>query len=165
MDDGQHKIPARTVPVNRPIARILAALAAAAVIGGLVYAVPAAAHLSEPAAATVHGPTARRLWAAAAAGLALVGAAIGGLALVRPVSQSGTAAVVALVAGLIAAVNGALTLAVAEGGPGTGNGVVGGAAALVLGLIAMALGGLARARSRRGAGQFRPIPEPPPPTE
>jgi hypothetical protein len=56
---------------------------------------------------------------------------------------------VALVAGLIAVVNGGLNLAIANGGPGTGNGVVGGAAALVLGLIAMALGGLALARSRR----------------
>jgi len=46
-------------------------------------------------------------------------------------------------------VNGGLNLAIAKGGPGTGNGVVGAAAALVLGLIAMALGGLALARSRR----------------
>ncbi|MGW2068716.1 DUF6223 family protein [Streptomyces sp. NPDC001953] len=60
-------------------------------------------------------------------------------------------AVVALVSGLIAVLNGALNLAVADGGPGTGNGVVGGALALVLGLVAMALGGLALARSRRAA--------------
>jgi hypothetical protein len=45
--------------------------------------------------------------------------------------------------------NGGLNLAVANGGPGTGNGVVGGAAAFVLGLIGMALGGLVLARSRR----------------
>jgi hypothetical protein len=56
---------------------------------------------------------------------------------------------VALLTGLIAMVNGGLNLAVATGGPGTGNGVIGGAVALVLGLIAMAFGGLARARSRR----------------
>ena len=54
-------------------------------------------------------------------------------------------------AGLIALVNGGLNLAVATGGPGTGNGVVGGAAAVVLGLIALALGGLALARCRRTA--------------
>ena len=54
----------------------------------------------------------------------------------------------ALAAGLIAVINGGLNLAVASGGPGSGNGVVGGAAALVLGLIAMAAGGLALARSR-----------------
>jgi hypothetical protein len=46
-------------------------------------------------------------------------------------------------------VNGGLNLAIATGGPGTGNGVVGGAVALVLGLIATVLGGLALARSRR----------------
>jgi Na+-driven multidrug efflux pump len=58
---------------------------------------------------------------------------------------------VALVSGLIAVLNGALNLAVADGGPGTGNGVVGGALALVLGLIAMVLGRLALTRSRRTA--------------
>jgi hypothetical protein len=51
--------------------------------------------------------------------------------------------------GLIAAVNGGLNLAVANGGPGTGNGVVGGAAAVVLGLIGVAIAGLALARSSR----------------
>jgi len=56
---------------------------------------------------------------------------------------------VALVAGPIALINGGLNLALATGGPGTGNGVVGGAAAVVLGLIGTALGGLALTRSRR----------------
>ena len=51
----------------------------------------------------------------------------------------------------MAVVNGGLNLAMANGGPGTGNGVVGGAAAFVLGLIALALGGLVRARVRRTA--------------
>jgi len=54
-----------------------------------------------------------------------------------------------LVAGLIAVANGGLVLALANGGPGSGNGVVGGAGALVLGMIALALGGLALTRSRR----------------
>jgi hypothetical protein len=120
----------------------------------LVHAVLVAAHLSEPAAMTVYGLTARRLWATTVAVLALVGVLIGGLALGRPASRFGTAsgqvgATVALASGLIAAVNGGLNLALANGGPGTGNGVVGGAAALVLGLIAAAIGGLALARSRR----------------
>ena len=52
-------------------------------------------------------------------------------------------------AGLLAVVNGGLLLAIANGGPGTGNGVVGAAGAAVLGLIAMVLGGLALAQSRR----------------
>jgi uncharacterized protein DUF6223 len=140
--------------MKRTFVIILAALGAAALFGGLVYAVLVAAHVSEPAANTVYGLTPRRLWASTVAVLALVGVVIGGLALARPASRFGTASgrggsIVALVAGLIAVVNGGLNLAIASGGPGTGNGVVGAAAAVVLGLIAIALGGLAQARSRR----------------
>jgi len=132
----------------------IAVLAAAALFGGLVYAVLVAAHVSEPSATTVHGLTPRRLWATTVAVVALAGVVIGGLALARPVGRFGTAsgrlgALTALAAGLIAVVNGGLNLAVAKGGPGTGNGVVGGAAAFVLGLIALALGGLALSRCRR----------------
>jgi|SRR5882672_10916084 len=140
--------------MTRTFARILAALAAAALFAGLVHAVLVAAHVSEPAGTTVYGLTARRLWATTVSVLALAGVVIGGLALARrPASRFGIAsggrgAIVALLMGLIAVVNGGLVLAVADGGPGTGNGVVGGAAALVLGLIATSLGGLALARSR-----------------
>jgi hypothetical protein len=56
---------------------------------------------------------------------------------------------VALGAGLAGMVIGGLVVAAAEGGPGTGYGIVGGFVALVVGLIAMVLGGLALARSRR----------------
>jgi hypothetical protein len=140
--------------MKRAFALILAALAAAALFGGLVHAALVAAHVSEPAATTVYGLTPRRLWATTVAVLALVGVVIGGLALARPARPFGTAsgrlgAIVALVTGLVAVVNGGLVLAMANGGPGSGNGVVGGAGALVLGLIAMALAGLALARSRR----------------
>jgi Family of unknown function (DUF6223) len=139
--------------MKRTFVIVLAAVAAAAVFTGLVYTVLVAAHVSEPAASTVYGLTVRRLWATAAALLALVGVVVGGLALVRPARRFGTSsgrlgAILALVAGVLAAVNGGLNLAVATGGPGTGNGVVGGAAAFVLGLIAVAIGGLAMARSR-----------------
>jgi uncharacterized protein DUF6223 len=139
--------------MKRPFVIVLAALAAAAVFAALVHTVLVAAHVSEPAASTVYGLTIRRLWATAAALLALVGVIVGGLALVRPAPRFGTTsgrlgAILALFVGLIAAVNGGLNLAVATGGPGTGNGVVGGAAAFVLGLIAAAIGGLALARSR-----------------
>src|SRR5262245_58255 len=144
--------------MKRTPALILAALAAAALVGGLVYAVLVAAQVSEPAATTVHGPTPRRLWATAVAVLGLGGAVIGGLALRRSAGRIGPGhgrrgAIVALVAGLIAAVNGGLNLAVATGGLGSGNGVAGGAAALVLGLIATVLSGMALARSRRREGQ------------
>jgi hypothetical protein len=140
--------------MKRTFALIFAALAAAALFGGLVHAVLVVAHLSEPAGTTVYGLTPRRLWATMVAALALVGVVIGGMALRRYAGRIGTGnermwAIVALAVGLIAVVNGWLNLATAKGGPGTGNGVVGGAAALVLGLIAMALGGLALARSRR----------------
>src|SRR5262249_15032859 len=104
-----------------------------------------------PAATTVYGMTPRRVWATAVAALALIGVIIGGLSLTHGRVSTASArreAILALVAGLIAAANGVLNLAVASGGPGTGNGVVGGAAAFVLGVIAMAIGGLALARSR-----------------
>ena len=146
----------KTKSMKRTFALILAALAAAALFGGLVHAVLVAAHVSEPAATTVYGLTPRRLWATAVAVLALVGMVIGGLALRRSAGRIGAGngtlgAIVGLVAGLIAVVNGGLNLAIANGGPGTGNGVVGGAAAFVLGLIALAIGRLALARCRRTA--------------
>lgn len=56
--------------MKRTFAIILAGVAAAALFGGIVYAVLVAAHVSEPAAATIYGPTPRRLWATA---VALVG--------------------------------------------------------------------------------------------
>jgi hypothetical protein len=139
--------------MKRSLVLIVAALAAVALLVGLVHAVLVATNLSEPAATTVHGLTSRRLWATTAAMLALAGVVIGGLALARPGSRLGTnsgrlGTIVALVAGLVAVLNGGLNLAVANGGPGTGNGVVGAAGALVLGLIAMAFGGLGMTRSR-----------------
>jgi Family of unknown function (DUF6223) len=140
--------------MKRTFAIIAAAVAAGALFCGLVYAVLVAAHVSDPAATTVYGLTPRRLWATVIAVLALLGALIGGLGLVRPASRFGTGsgrrrAVVALVTGVIAMINGGLNLAIADGGPGTGNGVVGAAAAVVLGLVALALGGLALVRYRR----------------
>src|SRR5215510_12552111 len=115
MDDNLYSM-------KRTIAYILAGLAAAALFGGLVHAVLVAAHLSEPAATTVYGLTLRRLWATTAFVLALGGAVIGGLALRRSAGRIGAGngrigAIVALVAGLIAAVNGGLNLAIANGGP------------------------------------------------
>ena len=139
--------------MKRTFAILFAAVTAAALVAGLVHAVLVAAHVSEPAATTVYGLTPRRLWATTVAGLALVSVVVGGRALARPTgrfdARSGRRApIVALVVGLIAAVNGGLNVAVANGGPGTGNGVVGGAAAFVLGLMGVAIAGLALARSR-----------------
>ena len=140
--------------MKRTIVLILAAMAAIALFAALVHFVLLAAHVSEPAATTVHGLTPRRLWATTVAVLALASAVIGVVALARPASRFGTGsgrfgAIVALVLGLIAVVNGALVVAFSSGGPGSGNGVVGGAGALVLGLIGASLGAMALARSRR----------------
>ena len=134
----------RLTDMKRTLIVILAAITAAALFGGLVHTVLVAAHVSEPAATTVYGLTLRRLWATAVVVLGLGGVVIGGLALARPARRFG--AIVTLVAGPIALVNGGLVLAIANGGPGSGNGVVGGAAALVLGMIATVLGGLALCR-------------------
>ncbi|MFH8803993.1 DUF6223 family protein [Streptomyces sp. NPDC017936] len=134
--------------------RRLLATAAAALLAGIGLAAPAAAHASARAAeAGAYTLTAARFWATAAALLALAGVVVGRLALARSsrcIGHGGTkGAVAALVAGPIAVVGGTLNLAVADGGPGTGNGVVAGAGALLLGLIATVLGWLALARSRR----------------
>lgn len=137
--------------MKRTLVVALAVVAAVGLLAGLVHVALVAAHLSEPAATTVYGLTFRRLWAALVAVLALVGVIVAGLALVRP-SSGRLGALAGLATGLIAGVNGGLVLAVANGGPGSGNGVIGGAGALVLGVVAMALGGLALVRSRRRAG-------------
>ena len=138
--------------MKRTFAFILIGLVAAVLFAVFVPAIVMATHLSEPAANTVQGLTPRRLWATTVAVLALIAVVIGSLALRQSGrigrSNVGMRPIVALVAGLIAVVNGALNLTMATGGPGTGNGVIGGAAALVLGLIGMVLGGLALARSR-----------------
>lgn len=134
--------------MKRTFVLFLVALAAVAVFAGLVYVVLVATHLSGSAAMTVQGPTTRRLWATTASVLALMSVVIGGLAMVRS-AGFGLSIILALAAGLVAVINGALVLAVANGGLGSGNGVVGGAVALVLGLIGMIIGGLALSRSRR----------------
>ena len=101
--------------MKRTAAIILAGLAASALFAGLVHAVLVAAHVSEPAATTVYGLTPRRLWATMVAVVAVAGVVIGWLALARPASRFGTAsgrlgAILALVAGLIAVINGALNV-------------------------------------------------------
>ncbi|GAA3262851.1 DUF6223 family protein [Nonomuraea helvata] len=96
--------------------------------------------------------TPARIWASVAALVALGGVVIGWLAL-RSVRRSGDGAkrvaIAAVVVGLIGGLNGAVKLAVADGGLGTGNGVFGAALALALGLAGAVLGGLALDRARR----------------
>ena len=97
--------------------------------------------------------TTARLWATLAAFVGLAGAVAGAVALARAVRGVGhrgrNGAVVALACGTGALVVGVVNLLVADGGPGTGNGVVGAGMAIVLGLAGLVLGGLALTRSRR----------------
>ncbi len=140
--------------MKRTLTYSLLGLAAIAVFVGLVHAVLVIAQVSEPAATTIYGATTRRIWATTAGMLAMVSVIIG----VRSFRQSAVSintrsskiqVFVAISLGLIALVNAVLNLSMAKGGPGTGNGVVGAAAALVLGLIGMVFGVLAFARYRR----------------
>ena len=90
--------------------------------------------------------TAGRLVGSAAALVALAGVIIGGIVLARP---NGRRSMMAVVAGLIGLIGGGVLVATADGGPGSGSGIVGGYAAVAVGLVATVLGGLALARSRR----------------
>jgi hypothetical protein len=93
-----------------------------------------------------------RLVGSVAALVALAGVVIGGLALARLAGRRRRrGAVAAMAAGLSGMVMGGLVVAAAEGGPGTGYGIVGGFVALAIGLVATVLGWLALARSRRTA--------------
>ena len=136
--------------MKRTFSLTLISLAAAVLFAGLVYAVLRVAHLSEPAATTIHGATGRRLWATSVVLLALASVSVCVVALARSASRFTTVPwrFGTLIIGLIATVNGVLVLTLATGGPGSGNGVVGGAAALVLGLAATAMAGKGLARSR-----------------
>jgi hypothetical protein len=131
--------------MKRTLSLVLASLVLFAVFAGLVHLVLVATHRADSAATTVQGLTRQRLWAAIAVGLALVSGVTSALALTRRATRFAAAG---MIAGLIAAINGGLVLAVANGGPGTGNGVVGGAAALVLGIAAVTVGGFAASRAR-----------------
>ncbi|WP_306319667.1 MULTISPECIES: DUF6223 family protein [unclassified Streptomyces] len=93
--------------------------------------------------------TAERVWSSAAAGVGLIGVIFAVLALTGRIGdRAGKAAFAAQVAGLVAIVVGAVDLALADGGPGTGNGVVGAGLALVLGVAAVVVGRRARRRPR-----------------
>jgi hypothetical protein len=123
-----------------------------ALLGGFGLVTPAAAHVlaqSDPVSA--YTLTAGRFWSLVAALVGLTGVVIGGLTLARSgrIGNGGRGAIVALAAGLAGGAIGGLVVAAADGGPGSGSGIVGGFVALAVGLTGMALGGLALARSRR----------------
>lgn len=98
------------------------------------------------AAVSTSSLSAGRLWSLVAGALGVAGVVVGVLSLTRTARRG---AVAALVAGVVAVVVGGLVVAAAEGGPGTGYGIVGGYVAVAVGLAAAVLGGLGVARARR----------------
>jgi hypothetical protein len=131
--------------------RHLLTAVAAALFGAFALATPALADVSIQPAAASYGLNSGRLGPTVTALVGLAGVIIGGLAL-RSADRIGSGPlwpIAALVAGLISMVLGAVFAVTADGGPGTGNGIVGAIVAVVLGLISTLLGGLAMARSRR----------------
>lgn len=139
-------------PLKRRAVFLVGSLITVALFAGSVHLVLVAANLAEPAANTVYGVTDKRLWSTASFALALIALVGGGLALFRPRHRfERLEATVALVVGLIALVNGWLVLISADGGPNSGNGVVAGAMAVVVGFISMVIGGVALFRLVRRA--------------
>jgi hypothetical protein len=115
----------------------------------------------QPAAAGALALGPGRLGATVAGLLGLVGVVAGGLALARRDGAPGAGrrrGTAALAAGLVAVALGALVVVTAEGGVGTGNGLGGGVVAVVVGVAAVVLGVLARARSRRAGAPVRGRP-------
>src|SRR5262245_44197086 len=135
---------------NTMSVRRLLTVATGAALGAFWLAAPAAADvLAQPAAG--YGLTAGRFWSLVAAFLGLAGACVGGRALARATGRltGRPGAIVSLAAGAAGTVVGGLVVAAADGGPGTGYGIVGGYVALVVGVIAIGLGGLVLSRARR----------------
>jgi hypothetical protein len=115
-----------------------------------VHPLLATAHLAaEPAATSASILTPGRSWSIVAAVLGLAGAIVGARALAR--STRRWEAVAALAAGAAGTIIGGVVVAAAEGGPNTGYGIVGGYLSIGVGLVAVLLGGLALARTRRAA--------------
>ncbi|MFF5228054.1 DUF6223 family protein [Dactylosporangium sp. NPDC000521] len=112
----------------------------------------------DPMAATVAMMSAGRGTAILAGVIALLGIAIGAAALNRSRNRSANPVdpgnllrwtFAAPVLGVSAVILGAVVVATADGGVGTGNGLAGGVVAVVLGLTAIVLGALALRRTRR----------------
>jgi hypothetical protein len=123
-----------------------------ALVVAFVFASPAFTHdFAQLTDSPVYGLTPERITASTGAVIGLIGVIVGGLALRRAVRRIGNSgrsgAVISLVLGPIAFVIGAVVVATADSGVGTGKGVAGGVVALVLALIATVLGGLALVRA------------------
>ncbi|MEU6827515.1 DUF6223 family protein [Nocardia beijingensis] len=93
------------------------------------------------AQASSSGLTPGRFWSLVGVAVGLLGVVTGVRALIQPTGRRG--AIAALTAGVIGLALGGLVVAAAEGGPGTGYGIVGGFVALAVGLVAAILGAVA----------------------
>ncbi|WP_054812723.1 DUF6223 family protein [Nocardia arizonensis] len=131
--------------------RRLPAAVAAALSAGVAFAAPATASVQQTAA--VAGITPGRVGPTLTALVGLIGVVIGSVALARAgrmgIVNRRRSAIAALGSSLISVVLGVVFAATADGGPGTGNGIVGAFAAVVLGLVGVVLGGLTLNRSTR----------------
>ncbi|GAB3839169.1 hypothetical protein GCM10029963_06090 [Micromonospora andamanensis] len=132
------------------IVRLVLATVVAAPSGAVGLAAPVVADIAaHPTAAEGLTMSAGRLGSTVAALLGLAGVIIGGLALAHPRGGETRRGAIALAAGTAALALGALVVVTSDSGIGTGNGRGGGYVALVVGLIAVVVGGVAVARSRR----------------
>ena len=144
----------KEINVKRTFTYIFITMAAIALYFGLVHLILMIANVSKSAPSTVYGLTSKRQFALVALGLALLSVISGWRTFRKSAAHTGILhgkswPVVAVVTGLIAAINSVLNLVTSNGGPGSGNGVLGSAQAIVLGLTGMFLGALAMVRFRR----------------
>ena len=107
--------------------------------------------LAQPAPVDSFALTPGRIVGTAAVLIAVAGVVVGWRALRRRTGNERRMSIVSLVAGITAMVVGGIVVGAAEGGPGTGYGIVGGYVALVAGLAATVVGWLALTRTRRAA--------------
>ncbi len=150
--------PRRKGSAARLISWVTDLMAAAALVGEFGLATPAAADVGSPAAVPIYTLSSGRIGAIVGVLVGLIGDVLGGKALARSTDPKGNVrrgALLALVLGPIGLLIGALVVATAEGGLGTGHGLGGGIVAMIVGPIGMALGGLALARSRRTSDPAR----------
>jgi len=139
----------KEINVKKTFIYIIGALAVIALYFGLVHLILMVANVSRSAPTTVYGLTSKRQFALVALAMGLISVIVGWRVFRRSISSSkknGTIA--AIVTGVIAVIGGVLNLTNANGGPGSGNGVLGSAQALVLGLTGIFFGGWAMVRSR-----------------
>ena len=146
--------PLKEINIKRIFKYILATIAVIALYFGLVHLILMAANVSKSAPSTVYGLTSKRQFALVALGLGLLSVIFGWRTFRKSARHTSILngkswPVVVIVTGGMAVIFGVVNLATANGGPGSGNGVLGSAQALVLGLTGMLLGGLAIVRFRR----------------